>query len=119
MNKPLEANDHEDPEVSRIDAVVNDIDQETFDELHRHADIERKKLKAPLPRIDEELKESESSDDQQVSFELYTDAVVEEQHHDDPLEEIKVEDDGVELAVNELEQYDDIDALRQPPAFDD
>ena len=71
----------------------------------------------PLPRISEELKESESSSEgSQASSEFHTDAVVQE-HHDDPLEEIKVEDDGIERAVDELEQYND--ALRQAPDFDD
>ena len=70
----------------------------------------------PLPRISEELKESESAEDSQASSEFHTDAVVQE-HRDDPLEEIKVEDDGIERAVGELEQYND--ALRQAPDFDD
>ena len=49
---------------------------------------------------------------------MHADAVVQERH-DDSLEEIKVEDDGIDRAVNELEQYDDVDALRQPPVFDE
>ena len=49
---------------------------------------------------------------------MHADAVVEERH-DDSLEEIKVEDDGIDRYADELEPYDDVDALRQPPVFDE
>ena len=96
MNGPLEVNDHENPEVMRIDATIDsDVDQASVEELRRHADVERKRLKMPLPRISEELKESESSEGSQAGLELHPDAVVQERHNV-ALEEIKVEDDGIE-----------------------
>ena len=63
MKKPLEVNDHENSEVLRIEATDNDNGQANFEEIRRHADLERQQFFMPLPRIPEEPNDSESSED--------------------------------------------------------